>query len=266
MKNKIELLDPDLFQKESLLNEIHYWLRVLNRPQGWHYDMDILWLFQNLEQAGIKRGSTILDAGAGMGITQFLLAAKGYNVFSLDFTPRVSPPLASGIFNIKTEYQENLEYKHNYMGFIKYGDGQYGSEKEIPIKMYERVLKTLNKGPSHVMRRFKARVRKMRNLHMNTIEKTKDHTGFGNIKLIRAAFHDMPLDDQEVDALVSVSAIEHADPKLMEQNINEMKRVVKKGKPLLITTSATGKNKDWFHEKTQGWCFFKRNINRNNWC
>jgi len=72
----------------------------------------------------------------------------------------------------------------------------------------------------------------------------------------------MPLKDEEVDALVSVSAIEHADPKLMKQNINEMKRVVKKGNPLLITTSGTGKNKDWFHEKTQGWCYTEKSLKK----
>ena len=91
----------------------------MNRPQGWHYDMDIIWLLNELDNAGIKQGATILDAGAGMGITQFILASRGYNILSLDFSPR-SKPLAEGIFDIKVLDQKKLDYQHDYIGFVDY--------------------------------------------------------------------------------------------------------------------------------------------------
>ena len=255
--NSIELLNGDLLSDQEKLDEIDHWLKVMNRPQGWHYDMDIIWLLKGLEEAGIKKGDTILDAGAGMGITQFILAAKGYNVISLDFSPRLNPSLAKDIFEIKVIEQDKLDYKHDYIGFVKYDSTKNEGENNKTLDLVEKVWKTMGRGPGYMLNRIKQQLQNKQNKQVNLNEKGKDHTGFGKIKFIRAAFHDIPLTDKEVDAMVSVSAIEHADPKLMQKNINEMKRVVKKGKPLLITTSATGKNKDWFHEKTQGWCFSK---------
>ena len=260
--NKIELLTMELLDDEVKLEKIDHWLRVMNRPQGWHYDMDIIWLLKGLEDAGINRGATILDAGAGMGVTQFILAASGYNVISLDFTPRAFPNMARGIFDIKIEEQDNLDYKHNYMSYIKYGDGQYIKEKSNPIKVCKKAFLALIKGPGYVMSRLNVQFRKIRNkCYFNVLEKTNDHSDFGNIRFIRAPFHKIPLKDQEVDALVSVSAIEHADKKLMENNILEMKRVVKKDLPLFITTSATSEKEDIFLDEYQTWCFTENSIN-----
>jgi len=255
--NSIELLNGDLLSDQEKLDEIDHWLKVMNRPQGWHYDMDIIWLLKGLEEAGIKKGDTILDAGAGMGITQFILAAKGYNVISLDFSPRSNPALAKGIFEIEVIEEGDLSYKHDYIGFVKYDSSISKEKNSRGPRLYQKVWKIMGRGPRYMLNRIKQEFQIRWNEQANKLEKKSDHTGFGKIKFVKAAFHDMPLKDEEVDALVSVSAIEHADPKLMEQNINEMKRVVKKGNPLLITTSGTGKNKDWFHEKTQGWCFSK---------
>jgi len=260
--NSIELLNTDLLSDQEKLNEIDHWLKVMNRPQGWHYDMDIIWLLKGLGDAGIKKGATILDAGAGMGITQFLLAANGYNIISLDYSPRLNPPLAKDIFEIEVVEQDNLDYKHDYIGFVDYDSTRNeGKNNKIP-DLFEKVLNAMGRGPEYMLSRVKQQFQKKQNKQININEKMRNHNDFGNIKFIRAAFHDMPLKDEEVDALVSVSAIEHADPKLMKQNINEMKRVVKKGNPLLITTSGTGKNKDWFHEKTQGWCYTEKSLKK----
>ena len=40
--NSIELLNGDLLSDQEKLDEIDHWLKVMNRPQGWHYDMDII--------------------------------------------------------------------------------------------------------------------------------------------------------------------------------------------------------------------------------
>jgi len=41
-----------------------------------------------------------------------------------------------------------------------------------------------------------------------------------------------------------------------------MKRVVKNGGVLLITTSAGNKKEDVFHEKTRGWCFSQESLRK----
>jgi len=260
--NSIELLTANLLQNQQKLDEIDYWLKVMNRPQGWHYDMDIIWLLKGLKEDGIKPGSTILDAGAGLGITQFLLAAQGFNVISLDFTPRNYPLLARGIFQIDVDGQDNIDYEHNYMKFIKYGQDQPGnnlmSAPSLPIKIW----RALQKRPRYLFGRLMSHYYQKENLQLNKIEQKKNHSGFGTIKFLRAAFHKIPIEDGAVDALVSVSAIEHADHKLLSENINEMKRVVKLGNTLRITTSATAKSYDWFHDKTNGWCFSKKTLKR----
>ena len=75
--NEIKLLSVKYLEDKTKLSEIDYWLKVMGRAQGWHYDMDIVWIISELEKAGIKKGATILDAGGGLGITQFILAARG---------------------------------------------------------------------------------------------------------------------------------------------------------------------------------------------
>ena len=260
MKNVVQLLTSNLLNDNQKLKEIDHWLSVMNRPQGWHYDMDIVWLLQELENSGIKKGDTILDAGAGMGVTQFILAARGFNVISLDYSHRECPKIADGIFDISILSKDTLNYNHTYMGSVDYGiksDADKMNEKKEGILSF--AIKTILKGRTYST--LSNLLKKRRNNLINSRERELDHSNFGEIKFIRAAFHDIPLEDFSVDAIVSVSAIEHADQTLMEKNIFEMKRVLKKGAPLLITTSATNQEKDVYHKKTLGWCYSKASLN-----
>ena len=57
------ILSPKfLFTFKKYLNEIRYWGRVLNRPNGWHYDLDIIWILNKLIEYKVKPGDWILDA------------------------------------------------------------------------------------------------------------------------------------------------------------------------------------------------------------
>ena len=253
--NSIKLLNPELLNESNYLSEISYWLKVMNRPQGWHYDLDIVWLLKKLKEHGLKKGDTILDAGAGMGVTQFILAAKGYNVISLDFSKRKYPDLAEGIFDITMDDSEDLDYTHDYIGFVNYRESSNVWTKNKHFKFADKLYKIFKPPAGYFYEVFKSYMIKKNNLKINLKERKNDHSEFGSIRFIRSAFHDIKLEDQYADALVSVSAIEHADIDLLDNNINEMKRVVKKNGPLLITTSATPMRNKWFHEKTRGWCF-----------
>ena len=75
MNNKIKLLTTSLLDDCKKLKELTYWLRVMNRPNGWHYDLDHIWILDELEKSGITKGSTIIDAGAGQGIMQYIVVS-----------------------------------------------------------------------------------------------------------------------------------------------------------------------------------------------
>ena len=66
--------------------------------------------------------------------------------------------------------------------------------------------------------------------------------------------------EESVDAIISVSALEHADYGLLQENLSEFRRVAKADAPILITTSATNARENTFHEKTKGVCFSKKTL------
>ena len=49
MNDKAELLGTQYLENKEILKLIDYWLKVLNRPQGWHYDLDIIWILEELK-------------------------------------------------------------------------------------------------------------------------------------------------------------------------------------------------------------------------
>ena len=54
---------------------------------GWHYPLDLAWAAHVLTTLGVERGR-VLDAGAGIGLMQWWLAARGAEVLSVDRDPR----------------------------------------------------------------------------------------------------------------------------------------------------------------------------------
>lgn len=83
----------------------------------------------------------------------------------------------------------------------------------------------------------------------------RSHDSYGTITYLRAPFHEVPFASESVDAVISISAIEHADISLFHENINELSRLLKPGAPLLLTTSATTSDENVYLEKYSGWCF-----------
>lgn len=246
MANEIKLLHASLLDDREKLKELTYWLRVLNRPNGWHYDLDHIWLLDELEKAGIRPGASIVDAGAGQGIMQYLLAARGYSVISLDFSPRTPPARSHGIFDISGEGDAEIGYQHPYMKFINYGTGQPGS---LVKRLSFRKLKKIPELPGRAIRRLVSYSWYFRERFMG------NHSNYGKITYVRAPFHDVPLQTEIADAVISVSAIEHADIGLFDKNVNELTRLLKPGAPLLLTTSATASRENTYDEKVEGWCF-----------
>ena len=251
MNNKIKLLTTSLLDDCKKLKELTYWLRVMNRPNGWHYDLDHIWILDELEKSGITKGSTIIDAGAGQGIMQYLLAARGYNVISLDFTSRNPPPRANGIFKIIAEDKSEINYQHPYMEFISYGtDSSSTLLKKINIQNFSKILEL----PGRFFRLVYSYLYYLYERYF------RNHENFGVITYVRAPFHDVPLESNIADAIISVSAIEHADIKLFIENINSLTRLLKPASPLLLTTSATSQLDNHYDYQVEGWCFSRSGL------
>jgi ubiquinone/menaquinone biosynthesis C-methylase UbiE len=246
MNNEIRLLDASLLSDKKKLKEISYWLKVMNRPNGWHYDLDQIWILKELEKANILPGSTILDAGAGQGVTQYLLAARGYNVISLDFSPRIKLSRSLGIFRIEGGGDAKINYQHPYMEFINYGGR---SSKKVIERIRGLNLRKVLLLVPRVFRNAYSFLFYLFERHL------RDHTDYGLITYLRAPFHDIPLASGSIDAVISISAIEHADRNLFRDNIIEMLRVNKPGAPFFLTTSAVQSGGDIYHDKSAGWCF-----------
>lgn len=255
---KCELLSADLLLNEGLLAELSYWLHVMRRPQGWHYDMDEIWALQNLEAASLPAGATILDAGAGLGLMQYILASRGYNVVSLDFGKRTVPVESRSIFDVRIEDQDGFGYKHPYqerMPFTRETSSRVsGTIGGSPLP--QLLSKVLSRRPYYRLKR------ELLYSYFHRQEAHRPHDRYGHITFVRAAFHDIPYPADFFDAVVSFSALEHADTALLEKNLGEMTRVAKKAAPVLITTSATDNKDDVFHEKTHGWCFSAQTIGK----
>ncbi|MCX9029315.1 MAG: methyltransferase domain-containing protein [Candidatus Methanoperedens sp.] len=252
MNDLIELLDIGLLEDKELLKEIDHWLEVFNWPNGWHYDLDIIWITRQLENNNILPGATILDAGAGYGMTQFLLAARGYNVISLDFTHRDFPKKAKGIFDIEIIETDLGSFENEYMEYMTYGKS---------TNAYMHILKSVPKAllnPRKVIRNLNKKLKSYIEYHN---EKTKNHNKFGEIKFLRGTFNNIPLNDKAVDALISISAFEHNKYDDMPGSINEFNRIIKDEGIMFITTSAA-RDKDWYQVASKGWNLTKITLSR----
>jgi len=257
-KNEIKLLDTSLLKKKNHLQKITYWLRALNRPNGWHYDLDQIWVLEELKKNKVKPGSTILDAGAGYGVMQFILADLGYNIISLDYSNRNIEKIAMKFFKISSNINNNLNYFHKYMDHIEYETNLFKKKK------FKIIIKRINFKSLLYIFKYILKILISKIYLLFDIFNKKNR---GQIKFIRAPIHKMPIKSNSIDAIISISAIEHADINLFDQNIREMKRVLKKKSILLITTNFTNKKDIFFDEFTQAWCFsykfIKKKFNKN---
>lgn len=238
---QIELLRPNLLQKyEQICNDIELLKNGLFKEIGWHYPVDLVWIVISLQRYGIKPGATILDAGAGNGLLQFLLAYYGYNVISVDFSPRQANLITRSFFKIN-----NTRNKKKFQGtYISHLQG------------LERTKKKFN----WVIKKFSNGIMNFRSLGELTkrMHSRKDITG--RITLYQADIQKMgEIPENSVDAVVSLSAIEHMEFGAIKQAIVEFNRVLKAGHPIIITTSAA-KSDDWYHKPSEGWCFSRKTL------
>lgn len=239
---EIELLSCSLLDEiPETVKDIELIQKGLFIEPGWHYYVDFVWIINRLRQLGIPRGATVLDAGAGRGLLQYLLALYGYNVVSVDFTPRKNRLLGRLLFKNDWITGEK-EHTHPYIAHLQDMRSARNTWKKLGLLISHRHLDLI--APFKLIGR---------------VLLGKEQAG--EMHFYQADIRDMPaLKDGSIDAVVSVSVIEHLDIESLPQAIAEFNRVLKPGAPMLITTSAS-KDDDWFHEASLGWCFSRSRLN-----
>lgn len=209
--DRIEILSVDILNKNRpLVEEFRQLSESLKIGLGWHYLLDLSWSARMLQ---ILPGMYVLDAGAGTGVMQWWLAAKGVNVLSVDRYSRA---------DLSMEFRAWCSVQGLRPVDLK------------PISWYNKLRNTLSMATGKAL---------------TTLNRRGTVTIYNQYL---ANMHDIP--DNSIDAVVSISALEHNSPDGLSACVTELLRVLKPGGKL-IATLAAAKEQDWFHEPSQGWCY-----------
>lgn len=212
----IEILSVDLLpENRPLVDEFNTLSKQYRIGLGWHYLLDLCW---TAKQISLTPGMTVLDAGAGRGIIQWWLAARGIDVISVDRQRRDRFP-KSLLKRFEILGLRSSDYSPpTGRALITYWFSFY--------KMFFKIPKT------------------------------------GKVFLYNQDLGNMPdIQSSSVDAVISVSALEHNPPEALAQTIAELLRVLKPGGKILATLAAA-KVEDWFHVPSKGWCYSEKSLRK----
>lgn len=195
--------------------------RELHIGLGWHYLLDLIWAAEQIGPDAVGE-ATVLDAGAGTGVMQWWLAERGATVISIDREPR--------------HVSRRLRARYNVVGF----------RPDDHVPMRRAALSTLR--DSRSARGFASACRDL------TLGEPRSN-GTGTVRLSRANLDDLKeVASNSVDAVVSISSLEHNSPARLSAIVAELMRVIRPGGKLIATLGAA-RDEDWYHEPSQGWCY-----------
>jgi len=224
-EDRIELLSLRLLENETDTTEIIYAEKIFRRKHlGWHYMLDLVWIVSQLKD--LPANALVLDAGAGDGLLQYVLLRMGLRVISVDFTTRQGPADVNWI-----SLSDGKFYDNSYLQHLK---DNYSTKTEATFQ--EHLISS-------------------REAFLYLIENESAQLIF-----YRSDISEMDLlMDGQVDAVVSVSALEHNDFDKTFMAINECLRVLKLGGVMLSTVGAAA-DEDWFHQPSKGWCYSESSL------
>lgn len=227
MKESIEILSV------SLLNQNRQMVKTLKRLAtrlgiefGWHYLLDLIWVVRHLDQISNKR---ILDAGAGIGILQWYLVGEGADVISVDRMCRANLPL-----HFRIHYPVQGMRKSDLKPSLKSILTETGQNKRRVWKVFRTIWDLLKAG---IPKKSSGRL----------LLYNQDLQNLADIR------------DNSIDTIVSISAIEHNHRDHMGGVVSELMRTLKPGGKLLATINAA-KERDWYHQPSQGWCLCEESL------
>lgn len=225
---QIELLSVALLdQQRPLVLEIKRLAKSLGLELGWHYLLDLTWIIRQLDTLS---GKHIIDAGAGTGILQWFLAEHGATVYSIDRDSRAFLPR-----RFRLRYQARGLRSSDLLplgGVLRQDLTRPGSLKKR-LGRLQRHLTPLLPQP-----------------------RTAGKVIIYNQNL--ASLEDIP--SNTIDAIVSVSALEHNTPEGLQRVVAELLRVLKPGSPLLATLTAAPN--DTWHAPSCGWLYSDSSLRR----
>jgi SAM-dependent methyltransferase len=232
---RIEILSVELLdQNRPVVEELKELARSLRLEFGWHYLLDLSWIIQNL---GPAQGVRILEAGAGSGMLQWYLADNGAQVLSVDRLSRAAlPPRFRRRFRLQGLRPEDLLSDGRAFTWLL--------QRPLPGPFYHRAAARL----VHLLREGAA--------YLFTAPCT------GQVVIYNQELSELvDLPDNSIDAVVSISALEHNTPEGLERVVAELMRVLKPGGALLATLTAAP-DQDWWHEASSGWCYSEASLRR----
>jgi len=222
---KIEIPSVDLLDRQrDVVNKLWDVSRATRVEPGWHYLLDLTWIVENL---GPVDGKQILDAGAGMGLMQWFLIEQGAaEVISADRGSRYDLPLV-------------MRSRYKVLGLRPDDLGPAWNVLKGNVSRASGIGKLV-----YFLRGLVA-------LAMIALPRRFS----GTVLIYNQDLTSMPeVPDNSLDTVVAVSALEHNTPEELQKVVAEIMRKLKPGGKLLATLCA-GKDKDWFHEPSHGWCY-----------
>jgi SAM-dependent methyltransferase len=233
LEEKIEILPVSLLdQHRQTVQQLKQLAHVLRIPIGWHYLLDIVWIISHLSLIEGISGKRILDAGAGIGLIQWYLAQEGAVVWSVDRASRAYLPL-----RFRARYQV---------------EGLRGEDIATPSAVLVEDLRS----PAS----FISKVKTIGLDLWGLFQMAKRPVAPGKIIVYNTNLANLrEIPSCSLNAVVSVSALEHNPPEDLPLVIDELMRVLKPGGMLLATLCAA-RDRDWFHEPSRGWCYTESSL------
>jgi SAM-dependent methyltransferase len=216
----LEILSTSLLdQHRPLVQALKKTAASLGLEFGWHYLLDLTWIISQLGELPSKQ---IMDAGAGTGVMQWYLASQGADATSVDRASRADLPL-----RFRSRYQVS---------------GQRSTDLHPPGEVLRSQFSS---------GQYRAAARSLGSLLTGWLARKAP----GSITIYNQDLRSLTdLPDNSFDAVVAVSSLEHNPPDNLAPVVQEMMRVIKPG-GLLLATLGAGRDHDWYHEPSQGWCY-----------
>lgn len=272
----IRILPVSLLQEEDeRVSEFRALSKHLQVDYGWHYLLDLPWASRELES--LPRKAPVLDAGARTGVIQWWLADHGFTVISVDRDERTISRRIRSWSTVKGLQDGDLHsLRHDafqqLVGIpgltIKKRRSQRQDDRDqVPPPA---TVNDPSNDPSPArgsvvdrvesIRKSATTNRELRWLAGNVRDLILGDPGNppparGPVLVHQGDLRDLKaIGNDSVEAVVSISSLEHNDPKNLRQIVHELMRVIQPGGKLVATLGAA-RERDWFHQPSQGWCY-----------
>ena len=240
-----EFIDPEIQLTSKDFNFIEHFIKSTGRTQlGWHYIVDIIWIYSLVKSW--SRNFKILDAGGGHGPIQFLLAEMGFHVINIDMN-LIDLPI-----QYKYRYKSNIETLPSFKptNYARFLDCEKTNSLDRIKVQLKKIIKTTPMYSNWCCRKYS----RLHNTWRSSVGLSD--TPIGIIEWRRGNLCNMPeINSNYFDAVVSLSALEHIPYSILDTALTEIHRVLKPDAKWAVTTSATEKEKTWWHEPSQSNCF-----------